>query len=127
MNTKAVAVLAMVTLMGATFPCSASEGKPGGLEVAADALVVRPLSLASTVIGSALFVVALPVAAISKSVRPTADALVNRPAWNTFSRPLGDLDAMADGPGTEADGESEPVTAAEGEGKFSEVDPADLE
>ena len=52
----------------------ASAIEDGSAEaIAADILVVRPLCFAMTIIGSALFVVALPVAAISKSTtkRPT--------------------------------------------------------
>ena len=45
-------------------------------------------------LGSAIFVVALPVAAISKSVKKTADTLVAKPAKATFTRPLGDMDAL---------------------------------
>ena len=49
-------------------------------EVAADALVVRPLSFAATVVGSAIFVVALPFAALAKDVKGTGQALVGAPA-----------------------------------------------
>jgi hypothetical protein len=66
------------------------------MEVAADALVVRPACLVATVVGSAVFLVALPVAAISKSVKKTADALVVKPANATFTRPMGDMDALKD-------------------------------
>jgi hypothetical protein len=64
------------------------------METAADALVVRPACLAATVVGSAVFVVALPAALISKSVKKTANTLVVKPANATFTRPLGDLDAL---------------------------------
>jgi hypothetical protein len=64
------------------------------MEVAADALVVRPACLVATVVGSAVFVVALPWAAISKTVKKTANALVAKPANATFTRPLGDMDAL---------------------------------
>ena len=64
--------------------------------VAADAIVVRPLSFVATVLGSALFVVVLPVALISKSTSQTAEALVMRPARATFTRPLGDLSSLVD-------------------------------
>jgi hypothetical protein len=66
------------------------------METAADALVVRPACLAATVVGSAVFVVALPAALISKSVKKTANALVVKPANATFTRPLGDMDALRD-------------------------------
>jgi hypothetical protein len=64
------------------------------METAADALVVRPACLVATVVGSAVFVIALPWAAASKSVKKTADTLVVKPAWATFTRPLGDMDAL---------------------------------
>jgi len=80
---------------GGVASSSASEnGNP--MEVAADALVVRPACLVATVIGSAVFVVALPAALFSKSVRKTADTLVTKPANATFTRPLGDMDALTD-------------------------------
>lgn len=62
--------------------------------IAADVLVVRPLCFAVTVIGSALFVVALPVAALSKSTRQTARTLVVKPAQATFTRPLGNMSEL---------------------------------
>jgi hypothetical protein len=62
--------------------------------VVADALVVRPLGFVATVLGSALFVVALPVAAISGSTHETAEALVLKPARFTFKRQMGDMSAM---------------------------------
>ena len=66
------------------------------METAADALVVRPVCLVATVIGSAVFVVALPWAAASGSIKKAAHALVVRPAAATFTRPLGDMDALMD-------------------------------
>jgi hypothetical protein len=60
--------------------------------VALDALVARPALFAATVVGSAIFVVCLPVAALSKSVKPTAKALVVTPGEATFTRALGDFD-----------------------------------
>jgi hypothetical protein len=62
--------------------------------VAADVLVVRPVCFLATVLGSVVFVVGLPVAAIAKSVQPAANALVLRPARATFTRPLGDMTAL---------------------------------
>ncbi len=59
--------------------------------VVTDALVARPACLVATVVGSVIFVVALPVAATSGSIDSTADVLVKRPAWATFKRPLGDF------------------------------------
>ena len=88
-----ICVLA-VGLGSAASSSAAEESNP--LEVAADAIVVRPACLVATVVGSAVFVVALPAALISKSVKKTADALVVKPAKATFTRPLGDMDALTD-------------------------------
>jgi hypothetical protein len=96
MRTKlltAVCVLAVGVLGAAS--CSASENA-GPMEVTADALVVRPACLVATVVGSAMFVVALPWAAASKSIKRTANALVVAPAAATFTRPMGDMDALKD-------------------------------
>ena len=64
--------------------------------VVADAIVVRPACFVATIVGSAFFVVSLPIAVASKSVHQTADALVVGPAKATFTRPLGDLEALVD-------------------------------
>jgi len=86
--TTAACVLAL-SLCSFT-PARAVEG--GGVIV--DAILVRPVCLAATAIGSALFVISLPVAAVSKSVKPAAHALVLRPARATFTRPLGDFEDL---------------------------------
>lgn len=62
----------------------------------ADAVIVRPISFGSTVVGSGFFVIILPVTSLMKKTKPAARALVTHPAWATFKRPLGDMDAMAD-------------------------------
>ncbi len=96
MRTKlltAICVLAVGFLSAAS--CSAGENA-GPMEVAADALVVRPACLVATVVGSAVFVVALPWAAVSKSIKRTGNALVVTPANATFTRPMGDMDALKD-------------------------------
>jgi hypothetical protein len=96
MKTKLLTLLCVLALsLGSVTPCVASTDS-GPLEVVADVLVVRPGCFVATVLGSALFVVALPVAAISRSVPQTAHTLVVVPAQATFSRPVGDMDALMD-------------------------------
>jgi hypothetical protein len=63
---------------------------------AADVLVVRPASFIATVLGTAIFVVSLPIAAISGSVEDTAEALVFTPGRATFTRPVGELSTLGD-------------------------------
>jgi hypothetical protein len=87
MKTQAMACLLAFTLLG-TGRSFASD--PGSIVV--DTVLVRPVCLAGTIIGSALFLVSLPVALTSKSVHRSANALVATPAYATFRRPLGDID-----------------------------------
>jgi hypothetical protein len=96
MKTKLLTLVCVLAVsLGSVTPCMASSDS-GPLEVIADVLIVRPGCLVATVLGSALFVVALPVAAISRSVPKTADTLVVQPAKATFSRPVGDMGALMD-------------------------------
>ena len=81
--------------LGGAASSSASD-ESGPLTVATDAIVVRPACLVATVVGSAAFVVALPAALFSKSVKKTADTLVVKPAKATFTRPMGDMEALMD-------------------------------
>jgi hypothetical protein len=59
-----------------------------------DVVLVRPGCLLATIMGSVVFVVALPIAAISGSIRSTADTLVIGPAQATFTRPIGDFSTI---------------------------------
>jgi hypothetical protein len=97
---KALTLLCIVVLvLAGTTSLQAQEKQekhPSFVTKAADAVVVRPISFASTVIGSAFFVIGLPVTSLMKKNKPAARALVTYPAWSTFQRPLGDMDAMAD-------------------------------
>ncbi len=62
--------------------------------MAIDVLVARPLTFVATVVGSVIFVVSLPVAATSHSVKDAAQIMVAAPAKDTFSRPLGDFESF---------------------------------
>ena len=92
MKTKAIAIVCatMTGLATATPAVAAPERDPA--VVAADAVIMRPALLATTVAGSAIFVAILPIAAISRSVKSAAQSLVVAPAKATFTRALGDFD-----------------------------------
>ena len=93
MKTKILVILcAVLTLMGNVSPARASVDN--SLEVVGDLALVRPGCFAVTLVGSAIFVVALPFAAASGSVRSTANTLVVHPAEATFTRPLGDFSTL---------------------------------
>jgi hypothetical protein len=72
--------------------CLAYTTDPGA--IAADALLARPACLVATILGGAIFVISLPVAATSKSVHRAAYSLMAKPAAMTFTRPLGDFESM---------------------------------
>jgi len=62
-----------------------------GFIILMDIVIARPVGLASLAIGSAIFVVTLPFAALSNSTKKTADTLVVDPFRFTFTRPPGDF------------------------------------
>ena len=71
--------------------CSVPMSRGDELDAVGDVFLVRPGAFVATVIGSAVFVVALPFAAMSRSVKHTAQVLVIRPAKFTFTRPVGEF------------------------------------
>lgn len=93
MKTKFLTVLCVVVIgLGSVNVSRASDDN--SIATITDVTLVRPGCFAATLIGSAIFLVALPVAAISGSVRKTADTLVVTPAQATFTRPLGDFSTL---------------------------------
>ena len=60
-------------------------------KMAGDALVVRPLGIAATVIGGVIFVVSLPFSAIGGNTKAAYDYLLADPFKFTFNRPLGEF------------------------------------
>jgi hypothetical protein len=93
MKTKLLILLCALTLvMGNVTVSRASDDND--IATITDVALVRPGCFLATLIGSAVFVVALPIAAISGSVHSTADTLVVAPAQATFSRPLGDFSSL---------------------------------
>jgi hypothetical protein len=63
--------------------------KPGSGAMFVDAIAVRPVMIATTVVGSALFLVSLPFSALGGNVHEAAQSLVLDPAQSAFTRPLG--------------------------------------
>lgn len=57
-----------------------------------DLFIMRPLGLVGTVLGTAVYIVALPVNIITWNLVDPARRLVLGPAEYTFVRDLGDLD-----------------------------------
>jgi len=66
--------------------------EPTGAEMAADALIARPLSLAGSLFGAVVFVLSLPFTLGSHSTDQAAKQMVAVPAQYTFKKPLGQMD-----------------------------------
>lgn len=64
---------------------------PSAAAMAADMLLVRPLGVMGTVVGTGLFVISLPLSALGMNPEEAAQRLVAEPARYTFVRPLGDF------------------------------------
>jgi hypothetical protein len=93
MKKKSLTVLCVCLVsLGSVNTSRASDGH--ALNAVADVALVRPGCFLATVIGSAFFVVALPFAAASGSVKETANTLVVQPAQATFTRPVGDFTSL---------------------------------
>jgi hypothetical protein len=94
MKTKSWGILCALAVALAGVTRASAESDPAAVVV--DTVIVRPVCLGVTIFGSAFFVISLPVAAISGSIHSTANALITKPAAATFTRPLGDMDALVD-------------------------------
>ena len=89
---KSVVVAAMVALLSwmpfTAYGQNVTE-RPSGLEMTADAVIVRPVTLVATVLGAGLFVVSLPFSALGGNAGEAAQTLVGAPFKATFLRCLG--------------------------------------
>jgi hypothetical protein len=62
---------------------------PSAFAMTADLVLIRPAMFSLTVIGSAVWLVALPFSAAGGNIKESAETLVVGPAMNTFVRCLG--------------------------------------
>ncbi|MGD8880861.1 MAG: hypothetical protein PVI82_03150 [Desulfobacterales bacterium] len=65
--------------------------EPGGGAMIYDMVVIRPIGLAATVIGSVFWLVSLPFSASGDNFDTATEKLVKEPAAYTFKRPLGEF------------------------------------
>jgi hypothetical protein len=88
-----VMLIALALVTGPCMTCFAQGNEKNAAvtagEMAGDVLVVRPLGLCATVIGTALFVVSLPFSALGGNTDKAFNYLMKSPAKFTFDRPLG--------------------------------------
>ena len=64
---------------------------PTSPEILLDVIFLRPLGLLSTVAGTAVFLISLPISIPTKSADDVANTMVYVPFNYTFRRPLGSL------------------------------------
>lgn len=87
---------ALLALMLATNSCPAladdTVSGDKGTDMLMDAVVMRPLGLAATVLGAVITVVTLPFTLPTGSADDAAHYMIVEPAEYTFNRPLGDFD-----------------------------------
>ena len=99
---KGLIALLLAVAIGVTPVCAAAQQGDSvsgdrATDMVVDAVVMRPLGLAATVVGTVLTVVTLPFTIPSGSVESSAHELIVRPAEYTFKRPLGDFSRSEDG------------------------------
>jgi len=86
-----IALLACLPLLSQADDDERNRYRPSAEAMILDGLIVRPLSLAGTVVGAGLFVVTLPFSALGGNVDEAGEALVKEPARATFGPCLGCL------------------------------------
>ncbi len=90
---RMLAIMLLAVLINS--PALAEERGPvagataGGMIL--DLIVLRPLGLAATVVGGAVYIVSLPFSLAGGNAGQAGRKLVGEPAQFTFVRPLGDL------------------------------------
>jgi hypothetical protein len=96
--TKSWAVIGVIAaLICAPFATTAQaqdylEAKePGGGAMIYDTVVVRPIGLAATVVGSVFWLISLPFSALGDNTDTATKKLIKEPAAYTFRRPLGEF------------------------------------
>ena len=83
-------VMGSVQASDSSFSSSKRDLHSAGDNVVLDALVLRPIGLATTVAGSAVYVISLPFSLLGGNEEQARESLVVAPARYTFKRPLGE-------------------------------------
>ena len=88
-----IAMIAAMIIMPLATSALAAEywdaEDPSGGEMVFDFVVLRPVGLIATAVGSVFFVVSSPFAALGGNMDTAKEKLVKDPAAFTFKRPLG--------------------------------------
>jgi len=79
------------------------KGEPTAEGMVVDAVIVRPVMIAVTVIGTVTFVLTSPFSLLGGNIDDAAEKLVYQPAKYTFVRPLGTFEEDYGGYGDDED------------------------
>jgi len=92
-TTLVIVLLCMTGLAGAKTPYTTDdkEADVPAEAIILDTLLLRPIGLAATVVGTTVFVVSLPFSLLTRRVYKAAQKLVVEPGKYTFTRPLGQV------------------------------------
>lgn len=88
---KIIAVLLTLTIVIVFSSSTAFADKDKDLDVVADVLLYKPVGLAALIGGASIFVISLPIAAITRSIDTTANVLLKQPFDYVFVRPIGEI------------------------------------
>ena len=86
---KTFALTAALFLCQPGFAGESNLHEPTGVEMAADLIIGRPISLLATAAGSVVWLLGLPFSAAGGNVEQSAEVLIIEPAKATFVRCLG--------------------------------------
>lgn len=89
LKTTVLAALLAVSPLTLAQGVNTVDESPSALAMTGDLLLVRPLMLATTAVGSAVWLVSLPFSLAAGNAMQAADTLVVSPGANTFFRCLG--------------------------------------
>jgi len=82
-------LLALVLVVPSTGWSNTVDEVPSPLAMSGDAIFVRPVMMAVTVLGAAVFIVSSPFSALGGNIGESFDQLVGGPFETTFVRCLG--------------------------------------
>ena len=88
---KFLSILLVTIMLFSAAPAFAASSDVDAADIIIDTAFLRPLGIASTIFGTAFFVVSLPFAAITSSVGTSYELLIEEPFKYTFRRPLGEI------------------------------------
>ena len=84
-----VIMFSLVLAVPSTGWSNTIEETPSAVAMTGDAIFVRPIMIATTVLGAAIFIVSSPFSALGGNVEEAFDELVGKPFSTAFIRCLG--------------------------------------